>query len=325
LLATTSDGLTRSDDAGDTWYAVQAPDKIVYVDPANQDVLYATSSADPLLVSRDGGATWASLLSGPPYSGKQLDLVAVSPADTDVIYAGLKQGSISDEYWLERSTDGGATWTELFHAHNSLCGWGVAILQPHPTDRNRLFFSGGCHAGRDFYESLRESADQGQTFTYSWSYQLTSIAAPTGYPRSLIGGRGADPQRWYMAVNRDARGGGSFLLRSDDDAGSWNPVLDYVGGGSEDSQKDTRFSVTMQAIAYDASNPDTVYVARNGAYFGYPPTPVTSGVTVTSDGGQTWNDLGDQQHGTVNDVALGTDGRWLFLASDRGVAKLQLQ
>jgi photosystem II stability/assembly factor-like uncharacterized protein len=324
LLATTTDGLMRSDDAGDTWYLIDSPDKVVYVDPTSQDVLYATSNANPLLRSADGGTTWNSLMSGPPYSGKVLDNVAVSPAAPTVIYAGLKTGSISDEYWFYRSVDAGSTWTELFHSHNSLCGWGVKILLPHPVDANRLFFSGGCHAGRDFAETLKESIDQGQTFTDIYGNRQPAIDALSGFPQALTGGDGTDPQRWYLAINRDQRFGGSFLMRSDDDGRSWYAVLDHVGGGSEDPDK-SKFSVTIRAMAYDAANPATVYVARNGAYPGFPPTSVTSGVAVSGDGGQTWNDLGNQQMGSIADLALGIDGQYLFVASDRGVARLAVR
>jgi photosystem II stability/assembly factor-like uncharacterized protein len=324
LLATTSDGLMRSDDAGDTWYVIDSPDKVVYVDPTNQDALYATSKTNPLLRSTDEGTTWSSLMSGPTYSGKVLDEVAVSPAAPTVIYAGLKTGSISDEYWFYRSVDAGSTWTELFRSHNSLCGWGVEILLPHPTDPNRLFFSGGCHAGRDFAETLKESIDQGQTFTDVYGNRQPGLDALSGFPQALTGGHGVDPHRWYLAINRDQRFGGSLLLRSDDDGRSWYAVLDHVGGGTEDTDK-SKFSVTIRAIAYDPANPATVYVARNGALTGFPPMPVTSGVAVSSDGGQTWNDLGSQQLGSIADLALGVDGQYLFLASDRGVARLAVR
>jgi hypothetical protein len=324
LLAITSDGLMRSDDAGDNWYAINTPGKPVYVDSSNQDVLYATTNTEPLLKSSDGGASWTAILSGPPYAGKLLDSIAVSPADSNLIYAGLKQGPLSDQYWFYRSKDAGSTWTELFHSQNSLCGWGVQILVPHPTDANRMEFSGGCHAGRDFSETLRESTDQGQTFTDVYADRRPGYDSPSGFPKELNGGQGAHPARWWLGVNRDQRFGGSFLLLSDDDARSWNPVLSYVGGGSEDPDKNN-FSVTIAAVAYDPNNPDTVYVARNSAFFGFPPTPVSSGVTLSTDGGQTWNDLGNQQTGKIADLALGIDGRHLFLATDAGIARLPLQ
>ena len=324
LLALTSDGLMRSDDAGDDWYQVNTPGKAVFVDPTNQDIVYATTNTDPLMQSTDGGSTWVSLMSGPPYTGKTVDAIAISPADTNTMYVGLKQGSISDQYWFYGSQDGGTTWSQLFHAQYSLCGWGVPLLSPHPTDASRLFFSGGCHAGRDFSETLKQSVDYGKTFTDIYANRDPGFETLSGYPKSLEGGRGADTQRWYLAVNRDQRGGGSFLLQSLDDGGSWNPVLDYVGGGSGDPDK-SNFSVTMSAIAYDRGNPDTVYVARSAAYFGYPPTPVSSGVSVSYDAGQSWNDLGNQQEGTLTDLKLGIDGKYLFLATDHGVARMSLQ
>ena len=83
-------------------------------------------------------------------------------------------------------------------------------------------------------------------------------------------------------------------------------------------------SATVGGIAYDPNNPDNVYVGRNAAFFGYPPTPVASGVGASTDGGQTWDDLGNQQLGTISDLAFGIDGRYLFVASDRGVSRLSL-
>ena len=324
LLASTSDGLMRSDDAGDTWYQVNSSESVVYVDPTNQDTLYTTSTTDPLRRSTDSGTTWTTLLGGTAYAGKVLDVVAVSPADPTLIYAGLKRPSISDEYWFYRSSDSGSTWTELFHSHNSLCGWGVRILQPHPSDASGLFFSGGCHAGRDISEVLRRSTDQGQTFTDVYAKSQATVDAPFGFPTAMAGGQGAAPQRWYLAINRDQRFGGSSLVRSDDDSASWTAILNYVGGGSAGTDT-SQWSVTIAAVAYDPSHPDTVSVARNGAFFGNPPHYVTSGVTTSTDGGQTWNDLGNQQMGTITDLALGIDGRYLFLASDRGVSRLSLQ
>jgi len=114
------------------------------------------------------------------------------------------------------------------------------------------------------------------------------------------------------------------LLRSDDDGASWDTVLDFQGGGTF-NQDQTAFSVQIAGLADDPNNPDAVYVARNGAYPGFPPTPVTNGVTQSSDGGQTWNDLGNQQEGTIADLALGIDGQYLFLATDHGGARLPLQ
>jgi hypothetical protein len=147
--------------------------------------------------------------------------------------------------------------------------------------------------------------------------------APSGFPQAIVGGHSAAPQRWYLALNRDQRFGGSLLTRSDDDGATWATALDYVGGGLNDPDK-SNWSIKIAALAYDAANPDSVFVARNAFVQGSPPTLTTSGVTVSQDGGQTWNDLGSQQVGTIADLALGIDGHYLFLATDRGVARLPL-
>ena len=325
LLAATTDGLMRSDDAGDTWYPVAVGQSVVSVGRADQDTLFAAGDPEPLLKSTDGGITWKPLMVGEPFIGKVVDVVAESPADPGLLYAGLKRPGISDEYWLYRSTDAGSRWTEALYSHNSTCGWSAQLLVPHPTDPTRLYFSGGgCHAGRDFFEIVRQSADQGQTFADFYANRQVTADAPGGFPKALIGGQGAASRRWYLAINRDQRLGGSVLLRSDDDGATWDSVLDHVGGGTFDQQKST-FSVSIAGVAYDAADPDTVYVARNGAFPGFPPTLVTSGVTVTHDGGQTWSDLGGQQVGAIVDLALGIDDRYLFLATDAGVARLALQ
>jgi hypothetical protein len=48
-----------------------------------------------------------------------------------------------------------------------------------------------------------------------------------GYPQFLVGGQGVEPRRFYLAVNRDRRAGGSSRFRSDDDGATWNEVLAY--------------------------------------------------------------------------------------------------
>src|SRR5438105_4968237 len=48
LLASTSNGLMRSDDAGDSWYPLVPGQNVIYVDPSSQDTLYATAQSDVL-------------------------------------------------------------------------------------------------------------------------------------------------------------------------------------------------------------------------------------------------------------------------------------
>lgn len=71
------------------------------IDPTAPATLYAaTDSHTGLHVSRDGGATWTSLL----HNGERMHAVAVDPADPARIYVGQDRATVL------RSADGGATW-----------------------------------------------------------------------------------------------------------------------------------------------------------------------------------------------------------------------
>jgi hypothetical protein len=244
-----------------------------------------------------------------------------------LLYLGVAQipGTSADFRFL-RSNDGGTTWQRLEERHLSFCGWGVPILQPHPGDASRVFRAAECTAGRNFGESLGQSTDAGATWTAVFDSDSTSSDS-AGYPARLAGGQGAAPERFYLAVNRDRRVGGSTLYRSDDDGSTWNGVLAYRGGGSggytqpgEDPQAP---GVWLGGLTYDPANPDRVFVGRR-VYPGYFAPANGGGVAASLDGGATWSDLGRQDIGAVSDLALGVDGQNLYAATDQGLWRLPL-
>lgn len=130
------------------------------------------------------------------------------------------------------------------------------------------------------------------------------------------------PGRWYLAVNADGRLGGSTLLRTDDDGATWVDILEFRGGGTQDPNASSGdvWDVQIHGLAYDISQTDTVYVARTATSATTDWTvPITSGVAVSTDVGQTWSDSGSQQLGTITDLAFTGDGSHLLLASDEGL------
>jgi uncharacterized repeat protein (TIGR01451 family) len=74
-------------------------------------VLAATRTGD-MLRSTDGGGSWVTVVDGTDI-GEQKKSLAVDPGDTNVVYAGDFQlgGGVGD--YLIKSTDGGATWSQL--------------------------------------------------------------------------------------------------------------------------------------------------------------------------------------------------------------------
>lgn len=123
-------GVFKTADGGKTWSKVLYVDaktggNDVVIDTKNPDTLYATmwqmyrtpwklSSGGPgsaLYKSTDAGAHWSKISSNPGFASGLLGKmgVAVSPADSNVVYAIAQ----AREGGVFRSADGGATWTRV--------------------------------------------------------------------------------------------------------------------------------------------------------------------------------------------------------------------
>ena len=327
LFAQTAPELMRSDDAGDTWRPVPLgpATRLLSSNPIQHTILYAAGPSG-VYKTTDDAVTWALILAyGPGVGGDALAL-AVSPADPNLVYLAVGGGrSAPADFRFFRSRDGGATWQQLEEQHFSLCSWDVPILQPHPADAQRVFRAADCIAGRNFGETLDQSTDAGDSWTPLFNPQ--PFAPPfLGYPQHLVGGQGPQPRRFYLAVNRDRRAGGSSVVRSDDDGATWSEVLAYRGGGSPGFAPDVdpnAPNVRLGGLAYEPAQPDHVYVGRQ-VFPGFFAPPAGGAVAASLDGGGTWADLGRQDIGAVSDLAMGADGRWLFAATDQGLWRWRL-
>jgi len=146
---------------------------------------------------------------------------------------------------------------------------------------------------------------------------------PSAFPAALVGGAGAQPQRYYVVSSRDPRaGGGALLARSDDDGRAWQEFTTWVGlkGAAPSGGPNTRAG----GLAYDPGRPDLVYVGLNQAPLGASATPSAGQVAVSTDGGGNWAPLGRPELPIVNALALGIDGRNLYAATEQGVWRLSL-
>jgi hypothetical protein len=291
VLVCTDAGLFRSQDGGSSWTQLNLPPSstVVEVDPtAGGQILFAATPGG-LQRSTNAGAGWSLILP----SASSVIGVAVSPAQSNIVYAAIGQGD--GPFSLQRSTDGGTTWTVLENVpHGDLCVWTCFILKAHPLNAQRAFRNINCVAGRNVPGGLavQQTLDEG----VSWA----DLFHPVGlYPLRLVGGFGANPQRWYLGAYLSASPGGGTYYRSDDDGASWPVVLTLSAGQS------------VGGLTYHASAPDRVYAG------------ITTGSVMSSrDGGASWTSLGSAAIGSVADLALSHDEGSLFVATSSGVWRM---
>ncbi len=145
-------GLYKTTDGGRTWKAVIKISENtgvtdVVMDPSNPDTLYAAAwmrrrhfytlvnggPESAMYKSTDGGDTWTKLRSGLPPGDLGRIGIAVSPVDTNIVYATVEaSGNLSGIF---RSKDRGATWEKMSSNIAQAMYYGNIITDPKDVDR----------------------------------------------------------------------------------------------------------------------------------------------------------------------------------------------
>ncbi|MBN8527271.1 MAG: hypothetical protein J0M02_18210 [Planctomycetes bacterium] len=120
FAASTKSGLFRSEDAGRTWTALEAPKKVLHVvvSATDPDDVWAACGEDGIRHSSDRGRTWAAVAFHPTLKPAMRE-IALHPAKPGLIYA---IGNVGWSGHLFRSADNGATWSESSRVKPGLPG-----------------------------------------------------------------------------------------------------------------------------------------------------------------------------------------------------------
>jgi hypothetical protein len=136
-------GIWKTADGGATWTntttAISTTQSYtdVEMDPTNSQTLYAAvgsifgAAANGVYKTTNGGSSW-SLLGGGMPSGSVVGLtkVAIAPTNSQIVYASITGTGVAGSsafgnlFKMMKSTDGGATWTQLTATPNYLAGGG---------------------------------------------------------------------------------------------------------------------------------------------------------------------------------------------------------
>ena len=323
LFARDAYGVYRSEDAGATWSRVSLPPappmkkRLQFdLDTTNHTIMYA-SGAEGVYRTTNDASTWTLVLP----TDEIVASLAVSPADTSVVYVGLmdQQGVVGNRFRLLKSQNGGASWDtieELGHG----CANNVSRLMPDPTDPDRILRTAVCNPGGSLSVSLAESRDQGNTWRALYD-------PPVGIPLRLVVGEGQQAGYLYLVVSRRTVDN-DLVLRSEDNGATW---VETAAPWSALTLPPDVAEVWIEGLAADPGQPGRVYVSL-GAYARVEQqrwSPRAAQVVMSEDGGRTWQSLGWQEGtgGGVNvpgDVKVGIDGQNLYVAAGTGVWRLPL-
>jgi photosystem II stability/assembly factor-like uncharacterized protein len=190
VVAATSTGIYRTIDGGDSWTRVSSRVDIedLRMTPGNFNVQYATQFGIGVIKSIDGGITWNLSNTGMNPSGRIE--IAISPVNTNRIFAsaqGTLAGSQADLYI---SNDAGASWSIINVTFNNSAfdflggqGWYDNTVLCDPFNADILYF-GGVNLFRVQLESGSTSVN-----TYSIIENNTSFLSLVNFSAAFYGGR----------------------------------------------------------------------------------------------------------------------------------------
>lgn len=281
----TGDGVYKSINGGKTWTHVGLAGTHVIswilVDPRNPDIVYASSmghiwAPNPqrgVYKSVNGGKTWKKILFVNDKTG--VITMAMDPKDPNVIYATTWQayrrpwtlssgGAGSGIY---KSTNGGATWTNISHSPGLPSGmWGKVTVAVAPSDPNVVYaevqYSHDCVIG-----GLFRSDDAGKT----WKLMNTS---PAIVQRAF----------YYMRVYIDPKDPNTIYLPN------VNVFVSHDGGKTLHQLHPPHGD--NHAFWINPNNPELLVEGNDG------------GASVSHDGGKTWSSEDNQPTGQFYHVDL---------------------
>ena len=301
--------------------------------PSNDAIVYAGTGEGALsgdsyfgngvLKSNDGGEHWTHV-SGDYFEGVATSAMVVDPRNADHMYAAILRGrggirrttpAVHSRYGIWESKNGGASWTLLKEAKSESNG--ATDLEMDPQNPNILYSS-------FWQDAIYKSTNGGA----SWSPIMNGIPP--------VGGSGLAATRYSLGISHPAGHAAvlyagfpsdhdgdfpSTVWKSTNEGASWFELPTGTGADSVEDYCGEQCSYD-NVIEADPTNPDVVFAAGQFNYgIG------SGGIFRSDDGGQTWKNLGWDQHpdfhalafnkATPAQVIIGNDGG-VWYSDDRG-------
>ena len=203
----------------------------------------------------DGGANWSQLSSSIDLN--YIDTIIVRDENgVGAVYAGggraFSNGAYSGVNGLQKSTDGGSTWTEVLGEISAGSNHHVTDLELDSNNRlivgtrTNTFNEGG---GQVFY------SDDGSTFT---QFNLGALGS---FDRTFVDVSPSDPNILYVMMENGSTGYITYIAKSSDAGNTWTQISiaeDENGNPFGDYQGSMDY---WGLLGIDPNDPNTIYAA----------------------------------------------------------------
>jgi uncharacterized protein (TIGR03437 family) len=251
----------------------------VAADRRNPDVVYAGAAGGGVWKTIDGGANWQPLTDDQP--SLAIGSIALAPSNPDIVYVGTgEENNSGDSYYgagVLKSTDGGATWTQLtgpfvgpYNSSRLQGGAHIGALAVHPTDPNVVLAAVDRSGGAGIYRT----SDGGVT----WKQTLS---ATTG---TAVMFNPNDPTIAYAALGNTFGSISNGVYKSSDGGSTWTPS-NGPGAAATTLPAATGLMGRIE-LAMAPSSPNTLFVGIENAI-----NSSLLGMYKSTDGGGTWSRL----------------------------------
>ncbi len=246
---------------GGTLNATAGRINAIAVDPRDNNTVYLGAAEGGVWKTKDGGLTWTPLTDQQPSLAN--GAIVIDPSNPDTVYVGTGEENFAgDSYYgagILKSTDGGATWTQIL---GPFLRDKIGTLAIHPKDGKTLLAASSA--------GLWRSPDAGE----SWIPVISAVTA-TSVLFDPTDGSSA-----YAALGATGGSTRNGVYHSTDGGLTWQKL---TGGGFPAT------NVGRISLAMAASQPSIIYAQvqdSSSAGFGN-----LLGIWKTVDGGATWNKL----------------------------------
>jgi uncharacterized repeat protein (TIGR01451 family) len=335
LLAGAQGGIWRWNAATSTWSAltdgaVSLAMGSLAVAPSDDNIVYGGTGeghlsgdsyfGNGILKSTNGGNTW-NHVSGDYFRGVAVARLVVDPTNASHVYAAVLRGRGGarrvtppdhSRFGIWESKNGGVSWTLLKEATEANGATDIEMDPQNPSILYASFWS----------DAIYKSTNGGAT----WTRIMTGIpGSPADHAANLT--------RFSIAISHPAGQAAvlyagfdwldgdtyhpSRVFKSTNEGGSWTLLPAGAGPPSTDNVQDYCGGQCFYDNVIEAApdNPNVVYA---GGQFNY--SVGSGGFFRSDDGGQTWIDLGYDQHPDFQAFAFDpNDSNKIVSGSDGGV------